>query len=115
MDNKMKSTMLVVSAATFVCIISLIVLLTISDKDPAPVINALPGIAASLGALLVSGLVSQKVDKVQGQTNGTLSALREENARLHQDKMALLTVATPEQVAQATGVVTSSIVLPPVS
>lgn len=109
MDNKMKSTLAIIGSATMVCIVALVVLLILSDKDPSAIFNALPGIAASLGSLLAIGIVSQKVDRVQGQTNGTLSALREENARLHADKMALLTVATPEQVAEAVTVNTQTL------
>lgn len=112
MDNKMKATTIIVGAASFISVVALMALMTLSDKDPSVILNALPGIAASLGALIATGIVSQKVDRVQGQTNGTLSALRKENAQLHADKMALLTVATPEQVAEAVTVSTSAVELP---
>lgn len=101
MDDKMKTTMSIVGFAAFICVVGLVALLLLNDKDPSVVLNALPGIAASLGALLVSGIVSQKVDRVQGQTNGTLTAMRAENAALLADKISLLTIVSPEQAAAA--------------
>lgn len=107
-----KTIALIVSAGTFICIIALVVLLILSDKDPSAVFNALPGIAASLAALFAIGTVSGKVDKVQGQTNGTLSALRAENAALQAHNSALLTVVTPYQAGQAKHVETAAIAVP---
>lgn len=48
---------------------------------------------ASTGAVTfyMLGKQNAKVEQIQHQTNGTLSALREENARLQQEKIELLT------------------------
>ncbi|MDU0367680.1 hypothetical protein RWH45_10665 [Microbacterium sp. KSW4-17] len=51
-------------------------------------------VAGGLGAGLNS--IQQKVETVQKQTNGTLSALREDNARLYVENAALNRQLQPE-------------------
>lgn len=101
MGDKMKAITVIVGAVMLLVILGIITLLVLSDKDPTIILVSIPAIVASIGALLATNIVSKKVDTVQGQTNGTLSALREENKSLHTDKMALLAVATPEQISEA--------------
>lgn len=101
MDNKMKIVTVIVGVSLFIVLLAIITLMIIFDKDPALVLVNLPVIIGSVGTLLGLLFVSGKVDKVDHQTNGTLSALRSENAALSLHNQALLTVATPYQVKAA--------------
>ena len=59
---------------------------------------------ASTGAVTfyMLGKQNEKVEKIQHQTNGTLSALREENARLYQERIEYLKAGEDNSPAPTT-------------
>lgn len=101
----MKLSQSITVAVTAAFTLGLMTFLIYSGRDIGSLLNALPAVALMIGTLYSVNRVDKKIDKVDKHTNGTLTAMRAENAMLQAHNSALLTVVTPEQVATVTATI----------
>lgn len=97
----MKTPTIIGLASVVVGVGGLLVVLIVTGHDPTVFLAQLPLLAAVAASLF--GL-----DKVQKQTNGTLSAIQAKNQALTAENAALRSVSTPEQIQQVAPVVPSA-------
>jgi hypothetical protein len=101
----MKTPTIVGLASIVVGLAGLVVVLVVTGHDPAVLVSQLPLLAA-VGASLFG------LDKINKNTNGTLTDLRNKNEALTAENAALRSVATPAQISQVAPIAPSVPVAP---
>jgi len=91
---KLTTPQLIIVSLTFLVLCALLVVILIFDLSPAVFLSSLATVIPLL--LLLYGQ-----NKIATNTNGTLSALRAENAKQSAVIIALAAAATPQQVTAA--------------
>jgi len=87
-----KTVLIMSLTGTFLAVLALVGFLLYTGRDITPLLIALPTIVAVLGTLY-------GVQKVQTQTNGANSELRQMNSELHAENKQLRGLLPPEQAA----------------
>lgn len=99
----MKTPVIIGVAATVVALLGMITYLVATNHDPTPFVIAAAAIIPGIAALFGLNQVANAVNKVDQQTNGTLSSLRLENSQLRVENATLRT-ATPTDIARQVAV-----------